>query len=218
MESVHYSQNLSSSNAIDSAETFDDQKRQASVMPSINTLSDSNWYKYTISNEPHEYLPPIARAMKNMLENDVFIWNSDAQADISWPHFINQYRMIQDKALLRNLYGKNEYPSPSPERSAPSFSDMANTKKLNMELEDANKRTKNKTDRYSSNGTMTTIKQDRKASPRHFIENSFEHSQNVIYPLRLIDTQLLLKPPKFSFKGDKHTSRESKQILQKKSS
>ena len=218
MANVHHWQNSSSSDAIDPTEMFDEQERQESVIPSNDTLSDLNWYQYTVSNEPHEYLPPIARAMKNMLDNNVFIWNSDAQAEISWPHFINQYRMTKNKALLRNVHGKNEDPSSSPERSATSLSDVANnTKKRNMEPADANKRTNTKTDRYSPNETMTAIKQNRKTSPHHFIENSLEHPQNVVYSPRLIDSRFLLKTPKFSFKDDKHTSRKSKQILQKKS-
>lgn len=74
----------------------------------LETLPDSRWLKHFVLDDPQETVPPIARAMKNMLDRNVLIWDADSQNEIVWPHFINQQRMKQDKRFRRQL---NEHTS-----------------------------------------------------------------------------------------------------------
>ena len=67
----------------------------------LDTLPDSRWLKHFVLDDPEETLPPIARAMKNMFDQNVLIWHADSEDEIVWPHFINQQRTKKDKRFLR---------------------------------------------------------------------------------------------------------------------
>jgi hypothetical protein len=100
----------------------------------LDTLPDSLWLKRFVLDESQESLPPIARAMKNMLDNDMLVWNSDIQDESAWPHFINQYRMTQNETFLRNLHGNGKRQAPSKHTS--------DARKTNIKTIDTRSKTK----------------------------------------------------------------------------
>ncbi|CAF2128853.1 unnamed protein product [Rotaria magnacalcarata] len=136
--SVHKLQNSTCSTNYPTPENMDNQEFS---IPSIDILADSLWYQRFILNEPQENLPPIARAMKKMLDNDTFIWNSETQKQSPWPHFINQYRVTQNKKCLRNLYGNDEI------QTFASFPSVTNTDTIS----------KTKSNPHSSQETNTSL-------------------------------------------------------------
>ena len=69
----------------------------------IDRFPDSHWLKNVILNETEESLPPIARAMKNILDHNMIIWDSQRQEEHPWPHFINPYRRSSHHRLERKL-------------------------------------------------------------------------------------------------------------------
>ena len=83
----------------------------------IDTLPDSLWLKHFVLDETEEYLPPIARAMKNMLDHNTVICNSENLQENLWPHFINHTRVMQNKAFLRNTHETNIRQSPTSPKS-----------------------------------------------------------------------------------------------------
>ncbi|CAF3469926.1 unnamed protein product [Rotaria socialis] len=121
--------------------TPENMANQEFSIPSIDILADSLWYQRFILNEPQENLPPIARAMKKMLENDTFIWDSEIQMQSPWPHFINQYRVTQNKKFLRNVYENDEI------QTFESFPSVTNTDTIN----------KTKSNQHSSQETNTSL-------------------------------------------------------------
>lgn len=144
-------------------------------------LVDSLWYQRYVCDQPPEYLPPIARAMKNMIDNDTFIWNSPTQIANLWPHFINQYRIKQDKASVHSLSENNELKLPLVSTDAISKTE------LNLINIGENSETKIKPDEQLFEETNKPIQSS---------VTNLSHS---------IDNQYLLKPPVFSPKL--HTNR-----------
>ena len=69
----------------------------------LDSLPDSLWLKHFVLGTPQERLPPIARAMKNMLDHDALIWNSNSEEPTAWPHYINEVRMANNKDSRRRL-------------------------------------------------------------------------------------------------------------------
>jgi hypothetical protein len=176
-------------------EKNDDQERQEFTIPPIDTLPDSLWLKRFVLDEPQEYLPPIARAMKNMLDNDMLIWNSEIQKESTWPHFINQYRTRKNKTSLRNLQGNNAHQSSSK---------YATDKKI----PETGTRITTSTDQQTPE-KMRPSKQRRKIP-----KNSLEQLQNLLNISRLVDCQSLLKPPELSSRKHKNNSTKLKEACQ----
>lgn len=91
---------------------IDDGERQDHVIPSIDSLPDSLWLKHFVLDETEESLPPIARAMKNMLDHNAVIWNSrNEEAENLWPYFIDQNRRMGKSSSPRNETRQRHSPS-----------------------------------------------------------------------------------------------------------
>lgn len=111
--------------------------------------------------------------MKSMLENNIFVWNSETQTNTTWPHFTNQERMKKDEGLFRklclqrkvliiyHLLGNNKIQSPA------SPKNVSNETKPNVDTTEEKK---------------TSV----------HLNNNFQ----------IIDNRFLLKPPKMAFKKD----------------
>ena len=69
----------------------------------LDSLPDSLWLKHFVLDAPQDRLPPIARAMKNMLDNNALVWNSDSGELTAWPHFTNEVRMAKIQDSRRRL-------------------------------------------------------------------------------------------------------------------
>ncbi|CAF0859411.1 unnamed protein product [Rotaria sordida] len=193
---IHKSQNFacSQSSSYSTSENIDNQEKQEFPIPSFDILGDSLWYQRFVLNESQEHLPPIARAMKNMLDNNTFVWNSETQEENAWPHFINQYRVTQNKAFLRNLYENDGFQSSSSQKSSSPFKYATNER----DVTDIDTRYKNKVDRHSPKETNISIE------------------QNMANISPSTDSQYFLKPPDFSLKKNKNSTRKQKQQLEKK--
>ncbi|CAF3899189.1 unnamed protein product [Rotaria sp. Silwood2] len=201
---VHKSQNFACSPCSESSsyplsENIDDQEKQDFSIPSFDMLADSLWYQRFVLNESQEHLPPIARAMKNMLDNNTFVWNSESQEENVWPHFINQYRVTQNKIFLGNQYENDEFQSSSSQKPSLPLKYATNEIEPNTNVTDTDTKNKNKTDRHSPKETNTSIEQ-----------NTTNISSST-------DSQHLLKPADFSLKKDKRSStRKQQQKLKEK--
>ena len=91
---------------------MDNLARQDCSIPSIDSLPDSLWLKHFVLDETEECLPPIARAMKNLLDHNASIWNSRNEEENLWPHFINDHRGTENQVSLPKIFGKKSDSSP----------------------------------------------------------------------------------------------------------
>ncbi|CAF0784311.1 unnamed protein product [Didymodactylos carnosus] len=74
--------------AIDAKQFSEDQDDEKDVS-CINEPS-SLFLKHLILDEQREYLPPITRALKNMLDNNYdYVTDETKDSSILWPHYIN---------------------------------------------------------------------------------------------------------------------------------
>ena len=117
--------------------TIDDEERHDRVIPpSIDSLPDSLWLKHFVLDEREENLPPIARAMKNMLDHNALIWNSrNEEAENLWPHFINQYRRTEKNSPLSPSKDKTNKKIPKIEVTDSDTKDQFSSTKTNISQE-----------------------------------------------------------------------------------
>ncbi|CAF3649629.1 unnamed protein product [Rotaria sp. Silwood1] len=200
---VHKSQNFAYSPCLEPSsypvsENIDAQEKQTLSIPSFDMLADSLWYQRFVLNESEEKLPPIARAMKNMLDNNTFVWNSDIQEENAWPHFINQYRVTQNKAFLRNLYGNDGFKSSSSQKPSSPLKYATKERQLNMNVIHTDTNNKNKTDQNLPKETNISIE------------------QNTVNISPSTNSQHLLKPTDSSLEKDQNQTIKQEQKLKEK--
>ncbi|CAF1303330.1 unnamed protein product [Adineta steineri] len=189
--------------------------KQDYLIPSIDSLSESFWLKRLVLNEPQEYLPPIARAMKNMLDNNALVWNSEIQQESVWPHFINQYRMTQNKSFLRNLYGNNEYQTNFSQKLPSSSKHTTNEKNLDIPIMPTSTTGINK---KSPRQLGTSVQQNTIIPSIHFTKKPIKQKQppNEVTISQSVDNQPVLKPHASSLTKDQHKNMKQKQDSKKK--
>ncbi|CAF4030457.1 unnamed protein product [Adineta steineri] len=189
--------------------------KQDYLIPSIDSLSESFWLKRLVLNEPQEYLPPIARAMKNMLDNNALVWNSEIQQESVWPHFINQYRMTQNKSFLRNLYGNNEYQTNFSQKLSSSFKHTTNEKNSDILIMPTST---TKINQKSPRQLGTSVQQNTIIPSIHFTKKQIKQKQPLheVTISQSVDNQSVLKPHVSSLTKDQHKNTKQKQELKKK--
>ncbi|CAF0889797.1 unnamed protein product [Adineta steineri] len=189
--------------------------KQDYLIPSIDSLSESFWLKRLVLNEPQEYLPPIARAMKNMLDNNALVWNSEIQQESVWPHFINQYRMTQNKSFLRNLYVNNEYETNFSQKLSSSSKHTMNEKNLDIPIMPTSI---TEIQKKSPRQLGTSVQQNTIIPSIHFTKKPIKQKQplNEVTISQSVDNQSVLKPHASSLTKDQHKNIKQKQDSKKK--